>query len=134
MVERLRQIQESYEYIKEMVDVMYNILLGVMICYTVVIAVLCVSLPINVFCLRWYRRLPRVETVGFFVIGLLVSASCPPPTALSTPSTAKRGAGGGWGQGCVPKGGEPPSWAPSLRPATVSLTPSACFNGTCNRQ
>ena len=28
----------------------------------------------------------------------------------------------------------PPSRAPSLRPATVSLTPSASFNGICNRQ
>ena len=28
----------------------------------------------------------------------------------------------------------PPSRAPSLRPSTVSLTPSASFNGICNRQ
>ena len=28
----------------------------------------------------------------------------------------------------------PPSRAPSLRPATFPLTPSASFNGICNRQ
>ena len=35
------------------------------------------------------------------------------------------------------KGGRyppPPSRAPSLCPATVPLTPSAGFNGICNRQ
>ena len=35
------------------------------------------------------------------------------------------------------EGGEPPpppSGAPSLRPATVPLTPSASLNGICNRQ
>ena len=39
-------------------------------------------------------------------------------------------------QGCIGKGGEPPppSRAPSLCPATVSLAASAGFNGICNRQ
>ena len=39
-------------------------------------------------------------------------------------------------QGCIGKGrrGPPPSRAPSLCSATVSLMPSAGFNGTCNRQ
>ena len=41
------------------------------------------------------------------------------------------GEGGGKGQGCIGRGGgtAPPSRAPSLCPATVSLTPSASFNG-----
>ena len=36
-----------------------------------------------------------------------------------------------WKGGCATP---PPSRAPSVRPATVSLTPSAGFNGICNRQ
>ena len=48
--------------------------------------------------------------------------------------------GGGRGvpppQGCSGRGGRypPPFRAPSLCPATVSLTPSARFNDICNRQ
>ena len=45
--------------------------------------------------------------------------------------------GGGAGQGCIGRAGgtpPPPSRAPSLCPATVSLTASASVNGTCNRQ
>ena len=43
------------------------------------------------------------------------------------------------GQGCIGKGGgvpppPPPSRAPSLCPATVSLTASASFDGVRNRQ
>ena len=58
-----------------------------------------------------------------------------------------RGGGGGavlwcwWMQPPIPGmlgSGEspppPPSTAPSLRPATVPLTPSASLNGICNRQ
>ena len=39
-------------------------------------------------------------------------------------------------QGCIGRGDPPPSpsWAPSLCPATVSLTESANFNGICNPQ
>ena len=58
---------------------------------------------------------------------------------------SRRGGGGGLYlrvrrcrlQGCIGKGGCPPpprSRAPSLCPATVPLTPSAGFNGFCNRQ
>ena len=44
---------------------------------------------------------------------------------------------GGGGAGMHWEGGEitsPPSRAPSLCPATVPLTPSAGFDGICNRQ
>ena len=42
---------------------------------------------------------------------------------------------GGGEQGCIWKGGTPPSSrAPSLRPATVPLTANASFNAICNRQ
>ena len=43
---------------------------------------------------------------------------------------------GGCGQRCIGRGGgtPPPSRAPSLCPATVSLTQSASLNGICNRQ
>ena len=38
-------------------------------------------------------------------------------------------------QGCIGRGTpSPTSWAPSLCPATVSLTASASFDGICNRQ
>ena len=39
-------------------------------------------------------------------------------------------------QGCIGRGEAPPSpsRAPSLCPATVPLTPSASFNGICNRR
>ena len=41
------------------------------------------------------------------------------------------GAGMRWKGGAVTP---PPSRAPSLRPANVSLTPSTGFNSICNRQ
>ena len=51
---------------------------------------------------------------------------------------ASRDRGGeGDNQRCIGRGGgtpPPPSRAPSLRPATVPLTPSASLNGMCNRQ
>ena len=54
-------------------------------------------------------------------------------------SGARRARGLRGGQGCIERGlgggyRPPPFRAPSLRPATVSLTANASFNGICNRQ
>ena len=73
-----------------------------------------------------------------------------PPTGLSIPNSVLGGGGSVCARpdagGChslntldrdALEGGEvppPPSRAPSLCPATVSLTASASFNGMCNRQ
>ena len=51
-----------------------------------------------------------------------IPMSCPPSSPPPPPGCIGRG------------GGTPPSRAPSLCPATVSLTPSASFNGIYNRQ
>ena len=54
----------------------------------------------------------------------------------SAPSPGMHWRGGGVPPMCnIPSGypPRPPSRAPSLCPATVSLTPSASLNGICNR-
>ena len=72
MLDRLRQIQEDYENIRGLVDTMFAILFGAMIFYSVVIAFLCCSLPVNAFVIREHRWLPLVQKAGFFLIGILV--------------------------------------------------------------
>ena len=56
----------------------------------------------------------------------------------SSRSVTDGGFTGGDGQGCIGRGEAPPpprpSRAPSLCPATVSLTASSSFSGICNRQ
>ena len=43
-----------------------------MICYSVLLGLLFAMLPLNVYRLHWNRCLPRVLTVGFVVMGVLV--------------------------------------------------------------
>ena len=62
---------------------------------------------------------------------LFLQSSAAPPFGISRQSTPKHGPRGALKGG----GGAPPSSrAPSPRSATVSLTPSARFNGICKRQ
>ena len=69
------------------------------------------------------------------------AAHAPPPAPRSPPlgDPHRPPLPSGWGRGALEGGGgagtpTPPSRAPSLHPATVSLTPSASLNGICNRQ
>ena len=76
---------------------------------------------------------------------MIVYTAPPPPRAKGAFGPILIGKGGGRAptREVVPRdalerrGGTPPpppSRAPSLRPATVPLTPSASLNGICNRQ
>ena len=61
----------------------------------------------------------------------------PPPHLKEWEGEAWRAGLWGWGRDALEGGGAgppPPSRAPSLWPATVSLTASARLNGICNRQ
>ena len=71
------------------------------------------------------------------------SGRTPPPSVAVGPFISpprhgprrSRGGRGGSRQGCIGRrGGYRPWRAPTLCPATVSLTPGASLNGMCNRQ
>ena len=71
-VRNFQAMKEDYDKIRDTIDLFYNILLGVMVLYTVLLFFLTAALPLNVYKLQWNRYLPRFLTAAFFAMGICV--------------------------------------------------------------